>query len=421
MTSIFSSVITSPIERIDVEDITDATYQQHCLKVYEKMRMLDEAQQNPQLAEKEAVETLTPQKKVMLKVPSQSPTSPEVKDVESTTTIEIDGKLLTIPIVARGGEKRWLKYLAAREYAIQNQILEILKIKQDTTSSSELFSKWKRIAESTPVGPKTRSKLDTIEKYIVIALAEHWITEQTAELAEVAEELAYTQAVVDDGIWLEANTLRGKDFISKIATEYVPVTKVDQLSSREVKHLATIIFSREPTARAIAKLDLKANLKPNVHTEVMKAPEDHLEIALAAAELTSEEILAIVFQHEEKEKAHKCMSCGKRVVIASTFYHPACKTMDWLEKHTRYRRDTTTGAVALVERGYIDPETRARFSRLLKLYYETHRDIVVRTGNQTTVWQRQADFSLKKIPIASRRDDEIVGSHAWMKKQGFIH
>lgn len=417
---IFSSIITAPIERIEEAAITDEQYQAHCLKVYERIRLINEAKHSPMNAEAESLATPVAEK-TATQVPTGAPTSPEAEDVESTIEVEIDSKMLIVPVVSRNSHKKWKQYLSAKEVTARKKIKELLTMLEETenTNVNKMFDEWQVVAGSTRIDSKTRSELDIVEKYIIVSLAEHWITERSRRIAEIAEELAYERPISDAGLWLEAKTERSRKFLDRVATKTVPQDEAKALSSRDVRHLTTILFSRDPTARAVAKLDLKANLRLTVYRDVMSAPEDYLERAMAGAGLTSEEVLAIVFAQDEKERTHKCMSCGGRVVIGSTFYHSACKTIAWIEKHTHYKRDATTGAVKRVKRGYIDPDTQSRLSETLKLYYDTNKDIVIKTAEKTVIWRRQADFSLKNIPITSRKDDELVGSQTWLRRNGF--
>jgi len=49
----------------------------------------------------------------------------------------------------------------------------------------------------------------------------------------------------------------------------------------------------------------------------------------------------------------------------------------------------------------------------------TFRHIVVKTDQGTTVWQRKEDGTLYKVNIITRREEDIIGTHAWKVKHGF--
>jgi hypothetical protein len=46
------------------------------------------------------------------------------------------------------------------------------------------------------------------------------------------------------------------------------------------------------------------------------------------------------------------------------------------------------------------------------------RDIIVRSDKETAVWRRDEAIP-RKVNLLTRREEEIIGSHAWKMKHGY--
>lgn len=333
MEDIFSSVVIEPIDIIDVQQVEGQSYQQHCLAVYEKINLLKEARHDPSIAEKEALSTIsTPEKVTNVLVPTGSPTSPTEVDVEQTSTVLVDELLLTVPHVEKGSMKVWTKYLSEHEHTVIKRIKEILSLQKRGDELTQVFESFSEKARNAEVPVKTRAKKQICEKFIWVSLAEHWLAAETAKMAEIAEDIEFSNAVSSDGLWLVPKTKEATGLIETLATKHVPAVKRLALDSRQVQQLVTVMFSSDPKSRANAKLDLSSKLTAESYAKMTRTTGETLETALAEAGLTGPEILATVFDRGHNDGKYMCLTCGTQILLSTTIYHTKCKTIRWLDQ-----------------------------------------------------------------------------------------
>lgn len=221
-----------------------------------------------------------------------------------------------------------------------------------------------------------------------------------------------------DGAWITAGEA-GSICVESTSTRVFPVKTSLKFDAKNTTLLINMLFSRKPEVRASAKLDLTARKDDTVMKQVMAKPESALAIIVAEARLTPTEVMSMLFPLAPNGRDKTCVACEKAITMGTVVYHGKCAVTDWLTQYEAFRYDVDEGAIVALTRRYITPETRRKISKVLNLHGKLHKDVVISTGTEKTYWSRQDDGTLKRTQLLTRREEDVIGTHAWKVKHGF--
>lgn len=418
---IFGSLITAPIEVIDVSRMTNEQYANYCLTIYERVRLLGENPTSSQLADEALTSANDSTRPTVVSIDEDEIDQQAIKpeDVDHIIEVKIGKKMWDVPILRKGAITKWNKMMNNHQLAIQSKINEICQVKGGVAPPTV----WNECVEAALSGeyPElSKAKLKYAQNFITIALADEWLAKKSKEIAEFAEQAEYSIEPMLDGLWIKSEPEGpANKFFKNLATRYVPTTRTLKLDANQTADLVTMMFSSNPGMRARAKLNLSSRVDQPVHKRLMQTPDTSLEIVFAEGSLTSEEILSMVFPMQ-RDGTYQCQACGIAVNVGFTVYHQQCAVVRWLEKHTNFSYDKELGCIIRKPRLYYSADSRRKLANVLRLHHQLQRDIVIRSGTETTIWKRQPDNTLKKVTLMTRRPEDVPGSTEWLRKNGFL-
>jgi hypothetical protein len=156
---------------------------------------------------------------------------------------------------------------------------------------------------------------------------------------DLAEKFACIQGHPDcaySGLRLTTEEEHSRRFLERIGTCVILVKKKYKFDSFITEQIAQSIFSTDAEIRAKAKLTISAKLETSIHREVIQDPERVLEVVMAEACLTPEEILCLLMPKAKNGEDRICVHCQTSVRIGPDTYHPLCSIVKWLIGRSHY-------------------------------------------------------------------------------------
>ena len=116
-----------------------------------------------------------------------------------------------------------------------------------------------------------------------------------------------------EGLWLSTNSIETQQFLCNIGTKLVPVTRKYRFDATTTEHLIQHTFTQDNEIRAKAKLCLASKLSSQVYNEIIQDSSRVLEIAIAEASLTPDEILGLFYPKNKSGEDRTCVHCKTTV------------------------------------------------------------------------------------------------------------
>lgn len=331
------------------------------------------------------------------------------KDIDAMTEIEIDGEQrYSIPYPKSQMLDSWSKKIKTHQQYLNGQLQNLSYFYPDTdcTDIEEICSR-----AEFQVGANFK------KAFLKAQMHERYLKERLQTFAKTCKGITMKPDAVSDGLWA---MIESKAFISTGLEEAPDIVqeRVLRLDSKSLNLLIEIHFSKNPSKRANAKVDLSSKLSDTSLDMMRKEPDKMLLIAFAEAKLTNAEMLALMFPIG-KSGLHKCINCNVNITLSGKTYHSRCKVVDWLIKYQGFMYLEEEAALVSIRKKYVDAQTRARLSQLLTLHDRLNNDVIVRSSRETFVWKRNADSTLTRQQVLGQAEEEVIGTRAWKEKRGY--
>lgn len=317
-----------------------------------------------------------------------------------------------IPLPSEKDAPAWAKKLQAYSThlsRILNELSDELGMVVDRAIVSPSEQELKLMSQTKP------KFKELIKLYVICAILEYMVRERLKVLVEKCTATQTQEDFGANGMWI----VGGKK-VTKTSKVILPLKAKLRLDSRQTRNLVNICFSKRKDIIAQAKLDLYARMDEDLKLTISKEPEKSLAIAFAEAGLKSEEVLSFVMHRADERSHHMCIQCNSTIDISkSDVYHRECKVVQWLTTYYAYKYMQSEQTLSLVQRAYIDHETKVRISGMLELYYQLTRDVVRTDSTGTYAYERSQHGVLRKRDLRSIPLDQQVGSHQWRAKLGY--
>lgn len=404
------------IEEIPIDKEEEA--KKYALSLYERIRRLENGPDDDEIIRSNSNSTTSTS--ITFSEDSYDGELPNPTEAMKFEIVQIFNQEISVPVFgSKAARNRWTEVLEHHDARVRSVLMKLSRL--TSAKAQELISEIRTInAEVEKYKPKTKSKdeMDSRKTTVRLKLIEDLIARELGSIAYTVRDLS---AIVDNatsGLWATCPQSEGRKLFESLATSRIIVNYQFNFDSNQTDYLVNYLFSSKCDTRAKAKLNLAARLDKNKFTSIIQNPEKVLEIVLAEALITQEEALYLVFPKGDKGEGRVCPHCNVSVQLGPAVYHSECKVIKWLIKHCRFNYDREDSCLTPKEFMYLNAEKRRLLIELLELHAQLKRDIVKRTGSETTIWKRASNGELKKIPVRSQREDEIVGSYAWRKKHG---
>lgn len=335
------------------------------------------------------------------------------EEVSQIVSTRIGEETFRIPIPRRKSLDKWTIQSGQWIAETEEFILDISEFRSEAANSIE-DAKQKAQSAKIDTSPQKRQIAQTVLRLQLLEREwQRW-------LQRLADQSIQVRARIDpatDGLWLSQGAMDTKQVT--IAKRFSAVEKVKGMSYTNTQNIGKMLFSRNASIRAEAKLNLSANFDDRTFHRIAQEPEKMLAIACVQAQLTPIETLAVVLPTKDKAPDNICIACGTASVISSMMYHPKCQVIEWLLKHAPFTYDEKEGLLKQEKREYFSASQRGKLVKLLDLHHKLHKDIVVKHEGGTTVWSRNDKGILMRSELNRIPLDEQVGSYAWRTKHGF--
>lgn len=414
MEEIFGMGIPQP-EEVSVDEEEEA--KTYALKLYERIRRIEKNVEEEVVASHSDSSIST---SLTFSDDSFAGATPDMLDVKEFLKIEVNGKVTIVPSFKEVRKtKEWIKILDHHESRARDILSQLTTVDPDDKIIKKV-AELKQQADSINVAHlKDKTKKNVAIRTIFVGLIEDLIV---SELGSLAFHLGDVRATIDDatqGIWINnIDDGEGRRILQHLGSSRIVISKRYKFDAHQTNSLINMMFSSRMDVRAQAKLNLNAKLEPGVYHEIIANPGQVLELVCSEAVLTQMEILYLVFPQSERSSGRVCLHCSTNIMLSRAVYHTQCATIKWLTTHCRFKYDPIDQCLTPKEAIFLNAEKRRRVIEILKLHSQLTRDIVVKSAKETVIWQRRDDGRLVKIPVLSRREDEIVGSYAWRKAHG---
>lgn len=406
----------TPIKNIELDD--DEKYNKHILPLYARIKKLRDATQEQMVEEAQvSINESSTSVVTSLRISQSKIFNIDEYKVKRYDEVTVHGRKYEIPRPETVYYEKWQMEISKYLTHLSNQLCEYTdyypKLKQRISSLQTL-------AKTTVFGSRVPEIMLAQRDTLLAVLLEQLLEEVVDELGSKISKVEMQIDPASDGAWIKGGMDSTATYNDTVLT--IPLKTHWNVDARMVGLMITIIFSQNPEARGKAKLDLSFRLKKEQLDEFLQKPDEILAIVLISARLSSIEILHQVFPSQERNQGgaeRRCVNCDQAVNIGERLYHQRCKVTQWLTKHQAYTYDDVEGVILPVKRMYVDSSVRYRLSNLLTLYYQLRSDYVTKDSTGIHYWKREPDGRLTEQKYNNRREEEIVGSHAWKVKHGY--
>lgn len=344
-------------------------------------------------------------------------------DIKSFLEVKHDDKLKVTPTFKSSkGMQQWMTIVAHHEDRVKDIASKLNVLPMYKELNAKLVQAAKLAPYMKNIHIKDKAQKNLAARTLAVSALEEIIIRELETLAITTEHIECLIDEATEGLWVDLSdndTL--SELLNQMASNRVIINRRFKFDARQTEDLVNIMFSSEPDVRAMSKLNLNSKLSNDVYQEVTQRTALTLEIICAEAMLTQAEVLHLVFPMRGKQhSAGICLTCNTSVKISPATYHKRCKTIKWLEKHCRFKYDDVGQCLTAKRVVYLKPESRRWMIDILRTHAQLKRDIVVQNATETTIWKRTDEGRLKKVPISTRREVDIVGSYAWRQAHGLI-
>lgn len=208
------------------------------------------------------------------------------------------------------------------------------------------------------------------------------------------------------------------ELLSGIATNRLAINYKYKLDFNQIENLVNLAFSSKPDAKA--KFNLLARVNGKVFGEILNESKKVLEIAITEASLTQTEVLYLVFPAQDKSGDRRCAACETAQNLDGAVYHAECPVVKWLTEKCRFRYDREDGCLYPKEHLWLAPGKRRLLVEILSYHAKLRVDVVKRIANETVYYKRTDSGDLIPKQLRSQRDDQIVGTYAWLRAHGLV-
>lgn len=182
------------------------------------------------------------------------------------------------------------------------------------------------------------------------------------------------------------------------------------LSFKQMRQLATWIFSRSPHLRMRVKIELLSSLKDSIRNEIMLSPLDSLIQSFREHALTRLDILHFFFYEDERKNYPTCIACEGKVNFTSnnSATHAGCDIDVALVKLFQF--ETSGHNIIAPPYLYLKPSTTVYARELLKLRSrETSRPFVGQSNSRLLIGTLDASGKPSTSQLGTREVTGTVG------------
>lgn len=248
---------------------------------------------------------------------------------------------------------------------------------------------------------------------ILATLVQHFAAEAVMEVRKGYESANIVKDSLTPGGWI---TSPRKDDILPASKERVLVT-VFGFDARQTQNLVTIAFSSKPKLTAEAKMNLFSRLDEARKEQVKQHPKASLMRTVAEADLTQDELLALIFQDQKGEKT-ECPACRKPISLEGTMFHPYCDVIEWLTNNFFFKYDVEEGFLLKRQAVYIDGAQRVALKRIQTLNARLNDPVNVVSDSSRSICQIQGNRIAKLSEFGkSKWERELDNPRSHQSKQ----
>lgn len=324
----------------------------------------------------------------------------------------------TVPLPIAKAIEPWTKQIAKFEAISKSRIRILCELEGVTDRSDQIMRKFMDVATEVDFKTSTKEREKVARRLLALLMCESMIFSKVQRVAKKCETVEFRISDICETLSISTKDEEVMSYFKKIATKHYMLQRVFQLSPDMVKSLSRLLFSSDPGIRAHSKMELSSRTKGEIYNQIIKSGPTVLEACMSEARLTPIEILSVIFDLNKENKNH-CLQCGTTIVIGPTLFHRECEVIKWLTQHCRFGYDKAGGFLFVKEEVVLSATQRARLYQVLRLNALLTMDVKHRTQGGLTIWERQPNGSLKKRVITTMKEEDIVGSAAWMRKQNF--
>ena len=419
MDALFKEAFGSIIAEEDIIPISeDEIYQQHVMSLYSRIKRI-EGRSRVEMSEEILQSSDQRDKQTLLDTSPSKNSSPElvfdISQIKEFVKIDTEYGTYTVPIPKHEFLQQWDAVLTTHENFIESKVQNIEEFEQHQYNIIQVI---RDHVSTIPLTCKNKQRVKILRRCIATLIAEDLLYRKLDQVIEHLSTVYAGQDSAYEGLWLSTDNRDSQQFLNTIGTKFVPVTRRYKLDAITTAHLIQHTFTQDHEIRAKAKLSMSSRLPSQTYNEIVQDPSRVLEIVIAEACLTPDEIVGLLFPKSKSGKDRVCVHCKTTVHGNDLTYHGKCKVVQWLEQRSHFEYDTIEKAFKRRKKVWINPKQRARLIEILRLNAALKRDIVIQNDEGTTIWQREEDGTLKRVAVSTQRPENIVGTYEWRKRHG---